>query len=183
MVKMLVGDILLHENTSFDLISILMRWGVGKYTHASMNAGMQHDTSGHGEYCIFHSIGVGPTLTPISEALGKNIILVQMPLSDRDRIMLAAQARRIADNPLYQYGYDDMLLSAIPDALCRKFKIPIRWIYRTKHTQICSKAVEFVYFEAKRRRKLPDICDLPPDFLMCPGATLVSGKVGEGITW
>ncbi len=182
--KMRIGDILLHENTSNDLISILMRWGVGKYTHASMFTGMQFEVNGRGDYCIYESIGVGPTLTPLSLSLGKNVILIQMPLSDRERIVLAIEARRIADNPLYQYGYDDMLFRAIPAALCRKFHIPYKQNEDiTKSTLICNKAVGFVYFESHLRYKLPDCIDLPPDLLFAPGATIRGGKIGEGITW
>jgi len=180
---MLPGDILLHENTSNDLISKLMRWGIGKFTHASMFAGIQTDPAGKDDYYIFESIGVGPTLTPLSAVVGKNVILIKMPLSYRDRIMLAAKARMIADNPCYQYGYDDMLLSAIPDAICRKLGIPIRWIYRTKHTQICSKAVELVYFQSGIREKLPEYVSLPKDLVYSPGAAIYGGKVGEQVLW
>ncbi len=182
--KLSVGDNMLHENMSHDLLSILLRWAIGKYTHASMFAGLQDDPNGKAEYCTFESIGVGPTLTPMSKLLGNNVIVIKMPLTKRDRVMLAAQARRIADNPLYQYGYDDVLTKALPAALCRKFG----WKHKstedvTGTTQICNKAVGLVYFESKIRNKLPDIIDLPPDLLLAPGATIYGGKIGQEITW
>lgn len=184
MIKLAVGDILLHENTSGDLFSILLRWGIGKYTHASMFAGLQYDTSGKGDYCLFESIGVGPTLTPVSVAQGKRVILAQMPLTDPERVNLYVNAKRIADNPLYQYGYDDMLTRAIPAAFCRKFHLPYRSMRDvTRHTQICNKAVGFVYFESKLRYKLPDCIDLPGDLLLSPGAVIWGGKIGVDIVW
>lgn len=180
---MQAGDILLHENTSHDPVSILMRWAIGKYTHASMYAGKQFNPKGYDEYCIFESIGVGPTLTPLSACTGKYALLIQMPLTKRDRIVLVAKARQIADSPLYQYGYDDVLFQALPTAIARKFRVMLHLPDPTVNTQICNKAVGLVYLEAGIRSKLPPCIALPPDLLLTKGAIIRGGIIGKDITW
>ena len=172
--KLQAGDILIDINDGKSAFSLLKRWAIGPYDHASLYLGMVRLFVGRGQEhvikapMLFESVGRGVVLRSLFEKYSDKVVVMRLKSEyDRRRIPhVLAEAIKLASDPESYYDYLCIPRFVLPRLICQKLGLPIPLSWRRDPWHTCAEAVFEAFYRAKLVAILPrGVVPLPGDFV------------------
>lgn len=166
-------DFLVNGNDGKDLLSVIKRWAIGRYSHVFLYMGelrlVVHRRQG--KYLrfpfLFESNGRGAVLQSLTNRYGQEVVVMRLKAEYRKKIpRVLTEGIKLASDPQAYYDYFCVIRFILPRIICEKLHLPIPLSWHRDPKQICSEFVYEVCYRGGLKKILPTgIVPLPGDFI------------------